>query len=112
MTSNFHKIPVFKFKLIRTFLSSGYSFYWFLFIVYSVGYHCPENYNSADFIMKILSDSNKSVNSICDEFAASKNAELIKNSVSNEIYFVSIVTVYKLWVKNLHCYKNARWLVK
>lgn len=69
-----------------------------LFIVYSVGYRCPENYNSADFIMKILSDGNKSVNSVCDEFAASKNAELIKNSILNEIYVVSIVILYTNYV--------------
>ncbi|KAE9527334.1 hypothetical protein AGLY_013032 [Aphis glycines] len=53
----------------------------------SVGYRCPDNYNSADFIMKTLSDSNKSVNSICDEFAASKHAEIVKNAISNEIYY-------------------------
>lgn len=62
-----------------------------IYYTYSVGYRCPENYNSADFIMKILSDDNKSVNSICDEFAASKHAELVRNAISNEIYFVSII---------------------
>lgn len=39
--------------------------------------------------MKILSDDNKSVNSICDEFTASKHAEVVKNAISNEVYFVS-----------------------
>lgn len=39
--------------------------------------------------MKTLSDNNKSVNSVCDEFAASKHAELVKNAISNEIYYVS-----------------------
>lgn len=43
--------------------------------------------------MKILSDSNKSVNKVCDEFAASKHAEMVKNAISNEIYFVSIIVV-------------------
>lgn len=43
--------------------------------------------------MKTLSDSNKSVNSICDEFAASKHAEIVKNAISNEIYYVSNTTV-------------------
>lgn len=43
--------------------------------------------------MKILSDSNKSVNSVCDEFAASKHAETVKNAISNEIYYVSIVAI-------------------
>jgi len=41
--------------------------------------------------MKILSDGNKSVNTVCDEFAASKHAEIVKNAISNEIYFVSII---------------------
>lgn len=59
-----------------------------------VGFHCPENYNCADFIMKTLSDGNKSINSICDEFATSKQAEVVKNAISNEIYFVSIVILY------------------
>jgi len=40
--------------------------------------------------MKILSDSNESVNTVCDEFAASKHAEIVKNAITNEIYFVSI----------------------
>uniref|UniRef100_A0A2S2Q8W2 Protein scarlet n=1 Tax=Sipha flava TaxID=143950 RepID=A0A2S2Q8W2_9HEMI len=55
----------------------------------SVGFRCPENYNSADFIMKMLSDKNKSVNSVCDEFAVSKHSELIRNAISNEIYYDS-----------------------
>lgn len=59
------------------------------YLFLSIGYRCPENYNSADFIMKILSDNNKSVNSICDEFANSKHAEMVKNAISNEVYFVS-----------------------
>lgn len=58
----------------------------------SVGFRCPENYNSADFIMKTLSDNNKSVNSVCDEFADSKLAELVKNAISNEIYYVRSYT--------------------
>lgn len=44
--------------------------------------------------MKILSESNKSVNSVCDEFAASKHAEIVKNAITNEIYFVSILLLY------------------
>lgn len=63
---------------------------------YSVGYRCPDNYNSADFIMKILSDSNKSVKTVCDEFAASKHAEIVKNAIANEIYFVSIIVIHTL----------------
>lgn len=59
-----------------------------------VGFRCPENYNCADFIMKILSDGNKSVNSICDEFSVSKQSEVVKNAIANEIYFVSIVILY------------------
>lgn len=43
--------------------------------------------------MKILSDSKKSVNSVCDEFAASKHAEIVKNAISNEIYYVSIIFI-------------------
>lgn len=59
-----------------------------------VGFRCPENYNCADFIMKILSDGNKSVHSICDEFAGSKQAEFVKNAILNEMYYVSIVILY------------------
>ncbi|VVC39932.1 AAA+ ATPase domain,P-loop containing nucleoside triphosphate hydrolase,ABC transporter-like,ABC-2 type [Cinara cedri] len=71
-----------------------------------VGFRCPENYNCADFIMKILSDGNKSVNSICDEFAASKQAEVIKNAISNEIYFeTSSISV-------LHNHLSPFWPVK
>lgn len=48
--------------------------------------------------MKTLSDNNKSVNSVCDEFAASKHAELVKNAISNEIYYVSgiIHNIFKI----------------
>lgn len=82
------------------------------YLLCSIGYRCPENYNSADFIMKILSDNNKlTVNSVCDEFAASKYAELVKNAISNEIYFVSIVDiVYTFRIKDLHCYIIYVWL--
>lgn len=41
--------------------------------------------------MKILSDDNKSANDVCDEFVASKHGEFVKNAISNEIYYVSIV---------------------
>lgn len=77
------------------------------FTYFSVGYRCPENYNSADFIMKILSDDNKSVNSICDEFAVSKHAELVKNAISNEIYYVSILSmVFIVHTINNYLYKQ------
>lgn len=83
--------------------------------IYSVGYRCPENYNSADFIMKILSNSNKSVNSICDEFATSKHAEFVKNAISNEIYYVSILLLrkkkkLKIMHKGYHCFTIYAWL--
>jgi hypothetical protein len=65
---------------------------WLFIYCSSVGFRCPENYNSADFIMKMLSDKNKSVNSVCDEFAVSKHSELIRNAISNEIYYVSSYT--------------------
>jgi len=72
--------------------------------LYSVGYRCPENYNVADYIMELLSDGNTSVHLICDEFAASKHAELIKSAISNEIYYVSIYCfVHELWIKNIYC---------
>lgn len=51
--------------------------------------------------MKTLSDDNNSVNFICDEFAASKHAELVKNAISNEIYYVSIVIANKLCINDI-----------
>lgn len=55
--------------------------------------------------MKILSDGSKSVNLICDEFAASKHAEQVKNSISNEIYYVSI-NVIEVFIKDTHCIRK------
>ncbi|XP_050540135.1 protein scarlet-like [Daktulosphaira vitifoliae] len=52
-----------------------------------IGYRCPENYNSADFIIKILSDGNSSVEMVCDEFAKSKQSQQIRNAILNETYF-------------------------
>ncbi|XP_050432197.1 protein scarlet-like isoform X2 [Adelges cooleyi] len=56
----------------------------------SIGYRCPENYNSAEFIMKILSDGSSSVVSVCDEFAMSKHSEQIQYSISKEMFFEAI----------------------